>query len=167
MADVYAFLDLDGIEGEAQDSKFNGKIEIQSFHWGASNNSSYISGTGGNIGKGQIQDISISKFMCKASPELFKRCVTGKQISKGKLSLCKLAGDDENSKLAYYEVELENVVITSHQFAASGGQQLPMESITLHFVVAKSTYKPQQNDGSLGGGIPFGGNLQQNVEVAV
>jgi len=70
MADIYAFLELEGIPGEAQDSKFKNKIELQSFSWGATNNSSYVHGTGGNIGKGHIHDISFSKYMCKASAEL-------------------------------------------------------------------------------------------------
>ena len=34
MADVYAFLELKDIEGEAQDSKYEKKIELQSFSWG-------------------------------------------------------------------------------------------------------------------------------------
>ncbi len=89
MADVYAFLELENIKGEAQDSKFKDKIELLSCSWGATNGSSYASGTGGNIGKGQIHDISFSKFMCRASPELMKRVVSGKAIESGKLSLCK------------------------------------------------------------------------------
>src|SRR5215467_4790595 len=153
MADVYAFLELEGIEGEAQDSKFQGKIELQAFSWGATNNSSYDSGTGGNDGKGHIHDISFSKFMCKASPELMKRTVTGKAISKGKLSLCKLAGENDGDKIAYYEVELEKIVLTSYQMAASGGAQLPMESGTIHFVITKPKYRPQTNDGSAEGPI--------------
>ena len=50
MADIYAFLELEGIPGEAQDSEYKDKIELQSFAWGASNNSSYTSGTGSGIG---------------------------------------------------------------------------------------------------------------------
>ena len=57
-ADVFAFLELEGIEGEAQDSHYHGKIELQSFSWGASNNSSFAVGTGGSVGKGQIHDIN-------------------------------------------------------------------------------------------------------------
>jgi type VI secretion system secreted protein Hcp len=165
MADVYAFLELENIEGEAQDSKYKKKIELQSFSWGATNNSSYSSGTGGNIGKGHIHDISFSKYMCKASPELMKRVVSGKAIPKGKLSLCKLSGEKDGDKIAYYEVELENIVLTSYQVAASGGAQLPMESGTLHFVTTKPSYTPQKNEGTGDGAIHFKWDLQQNVEL--
>ena len=166
MADVYAFLELEGIEGEAQDSKYQGKIALQSFSWGATNNSSYTSGTGSGIGKGQIHDISLSKFMCKASTELMKRVVNGKPITNGKLSLLKLAGDDDGSKLDYFTIDMKDIVLTSYQVAASGAAQLPMESFTLHFVTVKPNYKGQANEGSEQGNFGFGWDLQKNVEVA-
>jgi type VI secretion system secreted protein Hcp len=159
MADIYAFLELEDIPGEAQDSEYKDKIELQSFAWGASNNSSYTSGTGSGIGKGQVQDISISKFTCKASLKLLERAVSGKPIPTGKLTLLKLSGD---TKVAYFEAELENVVCTSFHISAGGGGQLPMESATLHFVKVKSTYKPQANEGDATGPIEFGWDLQKN-----
>jgi type VI secretion system secreted protein Hcp len=166
MADVYAFLELKNIDGEAQDSKFKDKIELQSFSWGATNSSSYESGTGGNIGKGNIHDISFSKFMCKASPELMKRAVSGKAIESGQLTLCKLSGETDGDKISYYVVKMEKIVLTSYHVGASGGAQLPMESGTLHFVVAKPKYTPQKNEGSAEGPVGFGWDLQQNIEVA-
>jgi len=159
MADIYAFLELEGIPGEAQDSKYKDKIELQSFAWGASNNSSYASGTGSGIGKGQVQDISISKFTCKASLKLMERAVNGKPINKGKLTLLKLSGE---TKVPYLEVDLEKVVITSFHISASGGGHLPMESATLHFVKVNSQYKPQANEGHGTGAIVFGWDLQKN-----
>ncbi len=166
MADIYAFLELEGIDGEAQDSKYKNKIELQSFSWGATNNSSFLNGTGGNIGKGHIHDISFSKYMCKASAELMKRVVTGKAVSKGKLSLCKLSGEKDGDKIAYYEIELENIVCTSYQVSCSGSGTLASESGTLHFVVTKPKYRGQTNPGSAEGPIGFGWDVQQNIEVS-
>ena len=57
MADIYAFLELDGVEGESQDSEYQKKIEVQSIAWGGSNNSSFHHGTGSGIGKGHIHEI--------------------------------------------------------------------------------------------------------------
>jgi type VI secretion system secreted protein Hcp len=161
MADVYAFLELEGIQGEARDSDYKDHIELQTFAWGATNNSSYGSGTGPGIGKGQIHDISISKYMCKASPELMKRVANGQAIPSGKLSLCKIAGDD---KLAYYTIDLQNIVCTSYHVSANGSQ-LPTESATLQFVVVKPNYTAQDNEGAAQGNIGFGWDLQQNCEV--
>ena len=166
MADVYAFLELENIKGEAQDSKFKDKIELLSCSWGATNGSSYASGTGGNIGKGQIHDISFSKFMCRASPELMKRVVSGKAVESGKLSLCKLAGETDGDKISYCEIGLEKVVFTSYHFGVNGGAQLPMESGTMSFVVSKLKYTPQKNEGGGDGPVGFGWDHQQNIEVA-
>jgi type VI secretion system secreted protein Hcp len=160
MADIYAFLDLDGIEGESQDSDYTNKIELQSFSWGASNNSSYASGTGSGIGKGQIHDISCSKFTDKASLKLMERSVNGKPIETGKLSLLKQSGE---TKIPYLELELTNVVVTSFHVAAGSDGHLPMESFTLHFVKVQSHYKPQGNEGDPAGNIDFGWDLQQNI----
>ena len=160
MADIYAFLELEGIEGESQDSEYTDKIELQSFSWGASNNSSYAVGTGSGIGKGQIHDIACSKFTDKSSLKLLERAVNGKPIDSGKLSLLKMSGE---TKIPYLEVELTNVVVTSYQLSAGSDGQLPMESLTLHFVKVQSHYKPQGNEGDPAGNVDFGWDLQQNV----
>ena len=161
-ADVFAFLELEGIEGEAQDSDYQGKIELQSFSWGASNNSSFAVGTGASVGKGQIHDISISMYMSRASLRLMERAVNGLHINTGKISLLKLSGD---KKIPYFEIDMDHVVVTIHNISAHGGGQLPMESATLHFVKMKTKYLPQGNEGDATGNVDFGWDLQKNVSA--
>ena len=158
-ADIYAFLDLEGIEGEAQDSKYEKKIELNSFGWGASNNSSFQSGTGPSVSKGQIHDISFSKFTCQASLRLLERAVSGKPVPKGKLTLCKLVGD---TKIPYFEIDMDHVCVTSYQLSAGSDGQLPHESGTIHFVKVKTKYKPQGKEGDASGHVDFGWDLQKN-----
>jgi type VI secretion system secreted protein Hcp len=160
MANIYAFLELDGIEGESQDSEYKNKIELQSFAWGATNNSSFASGTGAGIGKGQIHDMHFTKFADKASLKLMERSVNGKAISSGKVTLLKQSGD---TKIAYLKYELTNVVVTDFQVSASGNGELPTETFTLHFVKVKSSYQPQGNEGDPAGNVDFGWNLQENA----
>jgi type VI secretion system secreted protein Hcp len=162
MADIYAYLELEGIEGESQDAQYKDKIELQSVSFGAVNNSSYAQGTGSGIGKGRIQDISCSKFCDRASLRLWERTVNGKAVDSGKLSLLKLSGD---TKIPYLELELTNIVVTSFQTSARGDGLLPMESFNLSFVQVKSHYKPQGNDGDATGSVDFGWDLQQNTPV--
>src|SRR3979490_1154119 len=126
--DVYAFLELDGIEGEAQDSKYEKKIELQSFSWGASNSSSFASGTGGSTAKGQIHDISVSMYTSRASLWLMQRAVNGQHIKKGKLTVGNLHGE---TKMGYFELELRHGVVAASHTAAGGDGHLPMESATL------------------------------------
>jgi type VI secretion system secreted protein Hcp len=162
MADIYAFLKLEGVEGEAQDAKYQKHLELQSFSWGATNNSSYDTGTGPGIGTGQVHNMSFSKYMCTASTELMKRVIKGQPIDSGKLVLCKRSGDDP---LEYYTVDMEQVVVTSYQLAVSGGGQLPTESFSLDFVIVKPNYVAQADDGSGHGNHGFGWNVQTNEDA--
>jgi type VI secretion system secreted protein Hcp len=159
-ADVFAFLELEGIEGEAQDSEYEGKIELQSFSWGATNSSSFAVGSGGSVAKGQIHDISVSMYTSRASLRLMERAVNGLHIKKGKISLLKLSGE---KKIAYFEVDLDHVLVTGFHISAHGGGQLPMESATLHFAKMKTKYLPQGNEGDAQGNVDFGWDLQKNV----
>lgn len=160
MADIYAFLELDGIDGESQDSEYQGKIEVQSLSWGGSNNSSFAHGTGSGIGKGHVSDITLSKYVDHSSLQLFKNCITGKVMSTGKLTLLKLQAE---TKIPYFVVGLTNVVVTGYQLSGHGGGELPMESVTLHFQKFNSEYKPQGDSGSAEGNVEFGWDIQQNV----
>jgi type VI secretion system secreted protein Hcp len=158
--DIFAFLHLEGIEGEAEDSKFKNHLALQSVGWGATNNSSYAQGTGSTPDtKGHLHDISFSKYLCKGSLRLLERALSGKPIKKGKLSLVKMVGE---TKFAYFEVNLEDVVVTACHISAGGSGILPMESCTISYVVAKSEYKPQKNEGDASGKIAFGWNTQTN-----
>ncbi len=158
--EIFAFLHLEGIEGEAEDSKFKDHLALQSVGWGATNGSSYAQGTGPTTqNKGQLHDISFSKYLCRGSLRLLERAVSGKPIKNGKLSLVKMVGE---TKFAYFEVNLEDVLVTSCHISAGGGGQLPMESCSISYVVAKSEYKPQGNEGDASGKILFGWNMQKN-----
>jgi type VI secretion system secreted protein Hcp len=160
MADeIFAFLELEGIEGEAEDSKYSKQLALQSVGWGATNGSSYAQGTGPTPQtKGQLHDISFSKYMCKGSLRLLERALTGQPIKKGTLSLVKMVGTE---KFPYLQVKLEDVLVTSLHISANGGI-LPMESCTISYVVAKPEYKPQSNEGDASGKIAWGWNTQKN-----
>jgi type VI secretion system secreted protein Hcp len=162
MADIYAFLELEGIEGESQDKDYKNKIEVLSFSFGGTNSSSFASGTGSGIAKGTFSEITCMKFADKASLKLFERSINGKPINSGKLSLLKLSGD---TKVAYLVVELTNVVVTSFQISGSSDGTLPTESFSLSFVQIRAHYQPQGNQGDPAGNVDFGWNLQQNASA--
>jgi type VI secretion system secreted protein Hcp len=42
---------------------------------------------------------------------------------------------------------------------------VPTDQISFNFAKIEVDYKPQNSDGSLGGSIPAGWNLKQNVKV--
>jgi len=69
--EIFAFLHLEGIDGEAEDSKFKKHLALQSVAWGATNGGTFSQGTGPTSGnKGQLHDISFSKYLCSGSLRL-------------------------------------------------------------------------------------------------
>jgi type VI secretion system secreted protein Hcp len=160
MAQIYAFLKLDGIDGESQDSDYSNQIEVQSFQWGSTNNSSFRHGTGSSIGQGDTHDMSITKYTDKASLNLHKYCTVGKVIPSATITLLKQQGD---SKIAYFKSQLTNVVVTSWTVSANGNGQLPLEQFSLHFVKHESSYQPQGDGGDPAGNVDFNWDCQKNV----
>ena len=162
MAEGFAFLQLQGIEGESQDQDYSDQIQIQSFSFGVSNAGSFTYGTGGGTGKANIQDISCSKFTDKSSVRLWQYCATGKHIDSAKLTVLKQSGD---TKIDYLVYDLTDCMITSFQQSGSGGGELPMESFSLAFAQIKTTYQPQGNTGDAAGNVDFGRDLQKAAKV--
>ena len=116
---VSIFLKLDGIEGEATDEAHVNEIKLASCSFNASNTSSYNNASK-TVSKGQalMGDIMFAKEVDKTSVALFKACASGKVIPTGKISFQSNVGDDK--KIDFLTYELENVVLNSYSFQASG-----------------------------------------------
>src|SRR5581483_11722999 len=119
-----AFLKLDGVQGEASDSKHMDEIEVLSFHWGASQPSSF--GTGSGSGRVHLDNFHFYKKVDKASAVLWQKCCTGEHIDYGLLVVRKAGG----TQLEYLKVKLTKCIVSSVQFGASGSSdEIPTESI--------------------------------------
>ena len=145
MAAVDYFLKIDGIPGESKDSNHADEIQLESWSWGETNSWSMSSGGGGGAGKVSVQDFSFTMTVNKASPELFLACAQGKHIDSAKLT-CRKAGTDQQE---YFKITFTTVLISSYQTGGSGGDIIPVESITFNFEKMEYSYTPQKEDGSL------------------
>ena len=152
------FLKIEGIEGESQDAKHKGEIEIDSFTFGESQNGSMASGGGGGVGKVQMQDFSFSMAANKASPKLFLACAQGEHLKKAVL-ICRKAGKEQQE---YLKWTFSDVLVTSYETSGSAGEGIPSEQISLGFAKVECEYKPQNGDGSLAAPIRTGYDLKQN-----
>ncbi|RMX04243.1 type VI secretion system tube protein Hcp [Corticibacter populi] len=148
------FLDLDGIEGESTDQDFKGKIEIETFSFGVSNEGTMAKGGGGGTGKAQFQNISIGKSQDKASPKLFKAAATGDHIKKAVISGRKASG--KGNQYVYLTYTLEDVMVTGYSTSATQGDAVVRELVTLDFARIKVEYKPQKADGTPEGAVAAG-----------
>src|SRR2546425_1672748 len=105
------FLKINGIDGESNDSKHKGEIEILGYSWGVSQ---AITGTVSSTGtfSGQRCDmaaLSITKQLDKASPKLAQGCAAGEHFKDAILTLCRAGGD----KQPYMKYKLSDVLIES------------------------------------------------------
>ncbi len=151
------FLKLDGVEGEAMDSKHNNEIDVLSWSWGMSQSGTTHTGGGGGGGKVSVNDLSVIKYVDKSTATLMRMCTTGKHISKGKLTVRK-AGD---KPLEYITIDLEEIIITQVSSGGANGEDRLTENVTMNFRSFDYKYQKQKKDGS-----PDGGPVTLNWDIA-
>jgi type VI secretion system secreted protein Hcp len=156
-----SFLKLDTITGESTDSNFAGCMEIFSFSLGAANPVTISSSAGGaGGGKASLSGFNFMKKTDSASPALYQACVTGAHLATGTVSLRKAGG----TALVYLTYGFKVIFVDSIQWSGSqGGDDTPMESVSLAFGTLTVDYQPQDSTGKPKGGAVHGGwNVQTN-----
>ncbi len=157
---VDMFLKLDGIKGESQDHKHKDTIHIESFSWGMSQGGGHASGGGGGTGKVHVHDISITKFVDKATPALMLFCCNGKHIPNGLITVRK-AGE---KPVEYLKIKLVDILISGVQEAGHGGDLLT-ENVTLNFGKFHVEYLGQAADGTGKPGGEMGWDVKANIKA--
>jgi type VI secretion system secreted protein Hcp len=157
---VDMFLKLEGIKGESKDSKHKDEIHIESFSWGLSQTGAHGTGGGGGAGKVNVHDISITKFVDKATPDLMYHCCSGKHIKEGLITVRK-AGD---KPLEYLKLKLNDILVSGVQHAGHGSDLLT-ENLSLNFSKFVIEYAEQKPDGSGEAGKPVGWDIKKSEKV--
>ena len=144
------------IKGESVNDGHKDEIDILAWSWGASNATSMHVSTGGGVAKANVQDISLTKYLDKATCDLAKACVSGKHIDEAVLTIRKSAGD---KPVDYLVITLKKVIVSSISTGGSGGEDRLTENISLNFAEVKMEYKLQDDKGS----AKTGGNMAWNI----
>jgi type VI secretion system secreted protein Hcp len=156
---VDMFLKLSNdIKGESQDAKHKDEIDVLAWSWGVSQSGSFHSGGGGGTGKAAFQDISVTKYVDKASNGLLRACSTGEALSTADLVVRK-AG---KKPLEYITIKMKNVLVTSVSTGGSGGEDQLTENVSLNFAEVEYTYTDQKPDGNAGSPMPFKFDIAKN-----
>lgn len=157
---VECFLKFEGPELKGEAKGLADQIDVLAWSWGGSQSGTMHIGTGGGAGKANFQDLSITKWIDKASPNLMQAVANGKQFEKATLT-CRKAGGD--APVDYLLLELEKVIITSVSIGGSGGSDQFTESVSINFAQYKETYTPQKDDGTADTAVgPVGWNIREN-----
>ncbi|HEV7137955.1 MAG TPA: type VI secretion system tube protein Hcp [Steroidobacteraceae bacterium] len=160
---VDMFLELDSVKGETADKAFKSKnaMDILAWSWGLSNSGTFHAGTGGGAGKASFQDISITKYIDLASPNLMLFCANGKHITKGVITVRK-AGENP---LEYLKITMQNILVSSYSTGGSGGEDRLTENVSLNFGSVKVEYAQQAEKGGKAGSNDFGWDIAQNAKT--
>ncbi|MBI5446077.1 MAG: type VI secretion system tube protein Hcp [Deltaproteobacteria bacterium] len=158
---VDMFIKIGDVKGESIDSTHKDEIDVLAWSWGMSQSGTTHMGGGGGAGKVSVQDLSVTKFVDKASPGLMLACSTGKHYPEALLTVRK-AGE---SALEYIKLTMKEVIITSVSTGGSGGEDRLTENVSLNFAEYKVEYTPQKPDGSGDAAIEAAFNIAQNVKI--
>lgn len=156
---VDMFIKIGDIKGESADSVHKDEIDVLAWSWGMSQSGSMHTGGGGGSGKVNIQDLSLTKYVDKASPNLMQFCSSGKHYPEAKLTVRK-AGD---KPVEYLIITMTDVLVSSVSTGGSGGEDRLTENVTLNFAKVKVDYQAQKSDGSKDGGpIKYNWDIRSN-----
>jgi len=139
------------INGEAQDDKHKGEIEVLSWSWGMQGKASL--GGGVASGKATMRELRIVKNADKASTALMSALRTNEVIKEGILTLRKTG----TSKIEYFKITIQDGRVVSLDVEAgdeSGGSTL-LERVSFSFNKIAIEYTPQGGDGMPQGSTTF------------
>ena len=103
-------------------------------------------GTGGGAGKTSVQDLSVTKRVDLATPDLMLACFKGTHIPEAVLTVRK-AG---NRPLEYPKITMTSCLITSVSTGGSGDEDRLTENIAINFSKVKVDYDQQTAAGGKG-----------------
>ena len=147
------------IKGESVNDGHAEEIDVLAWSWGASNSGTMHVSTGGGAGKANVQDISITKYIDKATCDLAKACISGKHIEEGILTIRKAGGD---KPVDYLIITLKDILVSSISTGGSGGEDRLTENVSLNFAEVKLEYKVQDKKGAATTGGQMAWNIAKN-----
>ena len=157
---VDIILKIDGINGESKIKGHEGEIDVLAWNWSMSQSGSMHVGGGGGAGKVNIQDISITKYIDKASTNLIRYCCNGGHLKEAVLTVRK-AGQNP---IDYVAITMSPVLVTSVCNGGSSSEDRLTENVTLNFARVKFRYTPQKEDGSADSVLDLTWNIEKNRE---
>lgn len=160
---VDMYLEVDGIQGESADRTRRDTIDVLSWNWGLTQHGTTQIGApgGGGSGKVDVSDITLTKWVDKATPDLIKACTSGKHIKKATLYVRKAGGD---APIEYFKIQMETIIVSSYSTggAANSNDQI-METLTLNFRKFVMTYTQQDEAGGAAAASDAGWDVAENV----
>lgn len=140
-----AFMKIDGIKGEATETKHKDWIIIQSLD--SSIHRTIPAGAKDSQrsrGETALGDISVVRELDKSSPKLAEACATGLYYKEVQIDF---TTDVNNKPEVYLTYTLKNVIVSGYSFhGVSSGDPLPTEDVSLSFTDIEWKYVEFDNN---------------------
>lgn len=127
-----AFLKIDGIDGESNDSKHKGEIEILSFNFGAAQ-PGLATGQPVRRAGANVSEMTVVKKTDTASPQLLLQSCGG-NLAKSAVLTAQKPSDSEGAPVVFLKITMSNVAVSS--ISTKGDSQTdtdPLEQVSLNF----------------------------------
>lgn len=151
---VQIVLKLGDIKGESIVDKHKEELDVVSWSWGITQTGSSHIGSGGGAGSADVHDLTITKYVDKASPNIAKFCYTGAPLKGGAVLTCiKVGGGTPQSpkKVEFVKITMTGtVMVSSFCPAGAGSDERFTETITIHFSEVLYEYTMQVGDNNPG-----------------
>jgi type VI secretion system secreted protein Hcp len=145
--------------GESNVSGFKDKIELLSFSHGvAMQITGDISNSERTSGKPTHQDMTVTKYLDRASPVLNQSCCEGKTFPQVEIIIGR---NDSGKVVELMRYTLKNVVISSVSIGGGGGDR-PVETLTLNYGEITWNFS-RMKDGGEGAEAPVKGRWNLNT----
>ena len=158
---IDAFLKITGIAGESYIEGHENEIDVLSWSWGMSNSS----GTHERIrtsASASVNDITITKNVDKATPDLMMAVCNGDWFCEAKL-VCRKAGGEK--PLENLKILMMDVYVISLSTGGSDGELQMTEQITLNFGKVYVEYIEQLAEGGPGATPKMGWDMKKNTKI--
>jgi type VI secretion system secreted protein Hcp len=133
------YMNLAPIKGESTDPGHVGWVDVLAFSWGESEVISQPAGGGVQMGKPNIQDLTITKYVDKASVPLLLAGIKNQPPILG----ATLVARQNNAATPYIFLTytLSNVFVTSVSQGGSGGEDKFTENVSFAFQKIQWAYR--------------------------
>ena len=141
------FLKIAEAPGETTDKGHENEIDVLSWSWGMTNPGSFHNGGAGSSLTPAGQDITITKYIDKASPTLMYKLFTGQQMASAILTVRR---QSEYNPFDFLKITLEPVLVTSYTTGDAGTGAGITENISLNFGKMSVDYRETEPSGGPG-----------------
>jgi type VI secretion system secreted protein Hcp len=144
LAQYNVLLRIDGVAGESTVANHAGDIDGTAFSFGMSIPIS-VSAGGGVAGRPTFTDLSVTKFVDKASPALMLDLARGERLR----TVVLFVQVTHPVVVDFYKVTLTDVILTSVNSSGDVNGR-PTQTVTFNYAKIRIDYTPIKPDGSVG-----------------